>query len=316
MSPLRVVRAAEDNAAHASREAARTRSGGSARGSRGDGHPAGSDGRGWRAGVRGAAPTARASCRQVGRQGQLRGKCSTMRRTERSTHTASLSSRSRSVLTWASAQAVPGARRRRSWNRMYAASGQQHAELVGEEARATGPVHRQPVMQFLEPVLHVAPPAVELVDRLRGVGQIRDHEARIVLGVAPGMPHHLGLHDDPPLALPRPRGVPGLAEQVLGLRRWPSRRIARPAHQPAARACPGAHCWPSPRRTRRPRRSRKCKHLGAGKAAIQPDAQGRRGKGRPQLAEQPAQQPERAAAGRAVARPQHRGHQRTASARR
>src|SRR5439155_22835348 len=68
------------------------------------------------------APTARATCHHVGSQGKLRGKCSTIRRTERSTHTASLSKRSRSVVTWASAQAVPTARRRSSWNRMYAAS--------------------------------------------------------------------------------------------------------------------------------------------------------------------------------------------------
>ena len=55
--------------------------------------------------------------------------------------------------------------------------GQQHAELVGQEPLATRAVQLQPVMQFLQPVLHIAPPAVELVDRLRGVGQVGHHEA-------------------------------------------------------------------------------------------------------------------------------------------
>jgi len=55
----------------------------------------------------GAAPTRSASCRQVESQGYVVGRCSTMRRTERSTHAASLTSRSRSVLTCAPAQAVP-----------------------------------------------------------------------------------------------------------------------------------------------------------------------------------------------------------------
>ena len=43
-----------------------------------------------------------------------------MRRTERWTQVASLKSRSRSVLTWASAQAVPWAWACSVWKRMYA----------------------------------------------------------------------------------------------------------------------------------------------------------------------------------------------------
>ena len=59
----------------------------------------------------GVAPTARASCRHVESQGHVSGKCSTMRRTEHSTHTASLIKRSRSVVTCAPAHVVPAARR-------------------------------------------------------------------------------------------------------------------------------------------------------------------------------------------------------------
>ena len=57
----------------------------------------------------GVAPTAQATCRHVGCHGNDVGKCRTMRRTDRSTQTATLSSRSRSVVTCAVAQAVPAA---------------------------------------------------------------------------------------------------------------------------------------------------------------------------------------------------------------
>jgi hypothetical protein len=57
----------------------------------------------------GVAPTAQATWRHVGCHGNDVGKCRTMRRTDRSTHTATLSSRSRSVVTCAVAQAVPAA---------------------------------------------------------------------------------------------------------------------------------------------------------------------------------------------------------------
>jgi hypothetical protein len=65
-------------------------------------------------------------------------------------------------------------------------------------------------MQFLEPVLGVAPLTVEAVDRFRVVGEVGHHEARVVLGVAAGVPHHLGLDDDAPFAVPPLGGVAGL----------------------------------------------------------------------------------------------------------
>jgi hypothetical protein len=58
------------------------------------------------------APTARASCLHGASHGKVFGKCNTIRRAERSTHTASLIRRSRSVVTWASA--VVAVRRRNS----------------------------------------------------------------------------------------------------------------------------------------------------------------------------------------------------------
>ena len=72
-----------------------------------------------RTGVRqGLAPTAQAIWRHVGCHGKEAGKCSTMRRTDRSIHTPTLSTRSRSVLTCAVAQAVPAAWRPRACARM------------------------------------------------------------------------------------------------------------------------------------------------------------------------------------------------------
>src|SRR5713101_2587978 len=111
---------------------------------------------------------------------------------------------------------------------------QQDAELVGQKLRAAGPVHLQPVMQLFEPVLHVAPLAVDLlVDRPGRAGQVGHDEPGIVLGVAAGMPDHLGLDDDPPLALPRFGRVPRLPVEVLrpagGSRAHPGLAIKRRA---------------------------------------------------------------------------------------
>src|SRR5438034_348481 len=64
---------------------------------------------------------------------------------------------------------------------------QEDAKLVGPKPRAAGPVHLQPMMQLLEPVLHVAPLAVDLlVDRPGRVRQVGHDEPGIVLGIPPG----------------------------------------------------------------------------------------------------------------------------------
>src|SRR6266481_4992689 len=102
---------------------------------------------------------------------------------------------------------------------------EQDPELVGPEVLATGPVHLQSMMQFLEPVLDVPAPAVELVDRRRLVAQVGHHEARVVLRIAPRMAHHLGLDNHPPFALPRPGRVARLPIQMRRLARtWQRKR--------------------------------------------------------------------------------------------
>src|SRR3989304_7051279 len=130
---------------------------------------------------------------------------------------------------------------------------QQHAELVGQKPRATGPVHLQPVMQLLEAVLHVPALAVELVERPRRAGQVGHHEAGIVFGIAARMPADLGLHDDPPLAGPLLGGGARLAVEMLGAAR-PLGAHPRPAPQPPEALLQPRVAGHPPNR-RRPRRT-------------------------------------------------------------
>ena len=81
------------------------------------------DGCGAAAGYPVCAPSSRAICRHASRCGVARGRCRTRRRAERTTCTPSLSSRSRSQLTWVRAQAVRAARSRSSCRRPARASG-------------------------------------------------------------------------------------------------------------------------------------------------------------------------------------------------
>ena len=95
----------------------------------------------------------------MSRPGKARGKCNTMRRTERSTHTAIFTNCSRTVHTWAAPRPVV---RPTVWQRLeqdVGRDGEQQPELIGSEARATGPVHGQALLQFFQPVLHVAAPS-------------------------------------------------------------------------------------------------------------------------------------------------------------
>ena len=72
---------------------------------------------------------------------------------------------------------------------------QQHPELIGPELRATCAVQRQPVMQFLEPVLHVPALAVDGVHRCWGLGKIGHHEARIAFGIPSRESDHFGVDE-------------------------------------------------------------------------------------------------------------------------
>jgi hypothetical protein len=104
--------------------------------------------------LRGRADGTRKEC-HVDSRGKFSGQCRAMRRDERSTHTASLTSRSRSVATWLWAQTVVAARRRNSWKSRYAARVSRTRNWLAWSF-GQRPVHLQPVMLFREPILHVA----------------------------------------------------------------------------------------------------------------------------------------------------------------
>ena len=120
--------------------------------------------------------------------------------------------------------------------------------MIRPEARATRPVQRQPVVQFLEPV-SCRPADKRRHRRRRALAQIGHHTARIAFGVPPRQPDHLGLDDDASAMRPglgRIRGSPRR-------RAWCGRCTStgrRPRPAGARRAAPAAGCWPAPRHTR------------------------------------------------------------------
>ncbi len=82
-------------------------------------------------------------------------------------------------------------------------SGQQAAQLVGQEASAAGAVDFQAVVQLLDPILDVVAGAVDhFIQMPRGLFEVRDYEARVLLRLAPGAAHDFGLDDDAPTLLP------------------------------------------------------------------------------------------------------------------
>src|SRR5208337_5521651 len=108
---------------------------------------------------------------------------------------------------------------------------QYHPERVGPEVRATGSPDLHAVVQFLDPVLDVAPRTVDLlVNPLRTLLQVRDHEPWVVFGFFVRRSHHLGFIND--ASFPRPSltgSVPAFAIDMLGLTR-DFRRTPDPLH--------------------------------------------------------------------------------------
>ncbi len=75
---------------------------------------------------------------------------------------ASVSSRSRSVVTCARAQAVRAARSRSSCHEDVRSRGEEHPELIGPEATAARPSDLEPVVEFRDPIFDVAACTVKL----------------------------------------------------------------------------------------------------------------------------------------------------------
>ena len=116
---------------------------------------------------------------------------------------------------------------------------QEHAQLIGPEARATGPTEGERVMQFFQPILAVAARAVHVrVHPLGGLTQIGDDKARIVTHLAAVVPHHFGLHHDAAGSRPRAGLIVGV---VIARGRRARRRDLCPQRDdmPARRRPPG-----------------------------------------------------------------------------
>src|ERR1035437_1556829 len=141
---------------------------------------------------------------------------------------------------------------------------QHYPERVGPEVGTTGPSDLHAVVQFFNPVFNVAPRTVDLlVNPLRTLLQVRDHEPWVVFGLLVGRSHHLGLIDDPSFPQPSLAGsVPAFAIDMLGLARDLRRPTDQDHHRRPARPelhlAPGppGHADPHPPTRRRPRRVR------------------------------------------------------------
>ena len=76
----------------------------------------------------------------------------------------------------------------------------------------------EPVVEFLDAVLDLAAPAVDLlVDPFRVTLEVGDDEARVVAGLASRVVDHLGLEDDPAHAVPGSGRVGELGVEPLTL---------------------------------------------------------------------------------------------------
>src|ERR1035437_4130541 len=108
---------------------------------------------------------------------------------------------------------------------------QEYPERVGPEVRTTRPADLHAVVQFFNPVFHVAPQTVDLlVNPLRTLPQVRDHEPWVVFGFFVRRSHHLSFIND--ASLPRPSfagSISALAVDRLGLTRDP-RGSTGPSH--------------------------------------------------------------------------------------
>lgn len=159
-----------------------------------------------------------------------------MRRTERSTQTPSLSSRSRNVLTWARALTASGAQAQ-LLHQYIGGGSEQHAQLVGEKTRAARAVDLQPMMQFLDAIFDFTASAVNpLVQMPRGSFQVSDHKARIVFGLSVFQAYDFRLYDGAALAtLPAASSIACLTKEVGCLPRRLESRRALPISRRARR---------------------------------------------------------------------------------
>lgn len=109
--------------------------------------------------------------------------------------------------------------------------GQQSAQLVGKEAGAAGAVNLQAVVQFFDSILDVGAGAVDhFIQMPRRLLEVRDHEARVVFRLAPGMSHDFGLDNHAPALTPSPGRITAFLVEMLRLARF-ARQATSGAHQ-------------------------------------------------------------------------------------
>jgi hypothetical protein len=95
-------------------------------------------------------------------------------------------------------------------------SGEEDAELVGEEAGAAGAINLESVVKLFDPVFDLSTIAIDvLVDEARCLSQVGDEESGIVLHLATRMADHLGLDDDPSHPAPGSGRVEAFSIEVL-----------------------------------------------------------------------------------------------------
>ena len=134
-----------------------------------------------------------------------------MRRTDVSIQAPSFSKRSRKVLTWARAARPPGLQAKFP-HRHIGDRRHQSAELVGQEARATGAVDLQAQLEFLQTIFGIAPGAIHpLVDVFRRRLQAGDEKPWVVLRLPAEMRGHPGPDDNPAPMGPTPGPASELA---------------------------------------------------------------------------------------------------------
>lgn len=137
--------------------------------------------------------------------------------------------------------------------------------------------------------------------------EVRDPEARVVLGLASGVAHDLGLDDDAPALLPSAGRIAGLAAEVFGLARG-ARQAPGGAHQACGATLQNLVLGHSDD-VLESLALEEGEELGTGKAAVQAHPQTRARKGRPQLGQQAREDPDGADRGRGIAGTQHIGKQ-------
>jgi Putative transposase len=165
--------------------------------------------------------------------------------------------------------------------------GQKPAQLISEEAAATGAVDFQAMMQFFDPILDVPAGAVDRFVQMPGrVFEVGDYEAWVVLGLAPRMTYDLGFDDDAPALIPSAGGIAGLAIQMSGLARF-ARQAPGGAHQARGAALQNL-VFPHRHHVLESLTLEEGEQWGGGEAAVQAHPQPSTGEGRPQPRQQPA----------------------------